>query len=156
MRFAAQNVIIATKMARDAIHNAVKNAIIKDGWTITDDPFKIKYGGVTTFADLAAEKVVAAERDGEKIAIEIKSFLGASLITEFEKALGQYRLYRRLLLKVEPERQTYLAVSRTIYDEFFTSEAVKMIVKEEDVSLIIVEIATEKVVKWITWSDIAN
>jgi hypothetical protein len=29
-------------MARDRIHNIVKNALIKDGWTITADPYYLK------------------------------------------------------------------------------------------------------------------
>ena len=28
-------------MARDKIHGAVKTALVKDGWTITADPFVI-------------------------------------------------------------------------------------------------------------------
>jgi len=52
-------------------HNVVKNALIKDGWLITDDPFSIKFGGVDIFIDLAAEKLIAAEKQGRKIAVQI-------------------------------------------------------------------------------------
>jgi hypothetical protein len=34
------------------MHDAVKNALIKDGWTITADPYVIAYEDVTLFADL--------------------------------------------------------------------------------------------------------
>lgn len=30
--------------ADDAIYEAVKNALLKDGWTITDDPYWMKFG----------------------------------------------------------------------------------------------------------------
>ena len=30
--------------ARDYLHNIVKNALIKDGWIITHDPFTIVFG----------------------------------------------------------------------------------------------------------------
>jgi hypothetical protein len=30
--------------AKDIYHDAVKNALIKDGWTITADPYYIIYG----------------------------------------------------------------------------------------------------------------
>jgi XisH protein len=38
--------------------------------------------------DLGAEKLIAAERGSEKIAVEIKSFSGASFINDLENAWG--------------------------------------------------------------------
>jgi hypothetical protein len=38
----------------DIIHNAVKNALIKDGWIITDDPYIIEYRKTKLYADLGA------------------------------------------------------------------------------------------------------
>ena len=52
------------------IHNAVKNALIKDGWTITADPYTIEYEGIRLFADFGAERPIAAERAGRKIVVE--------------------------------------------------------------------------------------
>ena len=40
--------------ALDRIHGPVRNALIKDGWTITHDPFVIAYEEVTLFSDMAA------------------------------------------------------------------------------------------------------
>lgn len=137
-------------MARlDKIHNAVKNALIKDGWTITHDPFTIQFQDITVQADLAAERTIAAEMNGEKIAVEIKSFLRPSNISEFETALGQYRLYRRLLLKLEPERPLFLAVNTVVFNRFFVKKAIQFVIKEENVSLIVVDIGKEEVTKWI-------
>jgi hypothetical protein len=51
-------------MAKDKIHGAVKSALIKDGWTITADPFLIELGDVDLKADMAAERTIAAERHG--------------------------------------------------------------------------------------------
>jgi len=48
--------------AKDTIHDAVKNALIKDGWKITHDPYTIKYEEVTAYADLGAELIFAAEK----------------------------------------------------------------------------------------------
>ena len=70
--------------ARDIIHEPVKNALIKDGWTITDDPLALTYEDATVFVDLGAERIIGAERDGEKIAVEIKSFVGRSAIHDLE------------------------------------------------------------------------
>jgi hypothetical protein len=69
-------------MAKDLFHDAVKNALIKDGWQITDDPFFLKIGGVELYIDLGAEKLIAAERDNQKIAVEIKSFISSSSLED--------------------------------------------------------------------------
>ena len=73
---------------KDKFHEAVKNALIKDGWTITADPLQIKMGEIDAYIDLGAERLLVAEKAGEKIAVEIKSFLGASNIYEFYTAFG--------------------------------------------------------------------
>lgn len=62
------------------------------------------------YIDLGAELILAAERDDQKIAIEIKSFLGASSISEFHSALGQFINYRLAFEEKEPERTLYLVV----------------------------------------------
>lgn len=80
--------------AQDLFHQAVKNALIKDGWTITHDPLFLSFGEVDFFLDLGAEKVFAAERSGRKIAVEVKSFTSSSAIAEFHTALGQFLNYR--------------------------------------------------------------
>lgn len=72
--------------ARDLIHDAVRTALENDEWTITDDPLSFEYRDVQVFIDLGAERVLGAERNGEKIAVEIKSFVGQSIIHDFEGA----------------------------------------------------------------------
>ena len=64
--------------AKDFYHNAVKTALQKDGWRITADPLLLRAGLMTLYVDLGAERLFTAEKDGEKIAVEIKSFLQAS------------------------------------------------------------------------------
>jgi hypothetical protein len=83
--------------AKDLYHDAVKNALIKDKWLIIADPYIIKYEDTELYADLAAEKPIAAERQGEKIVVEIKSFVGKSQMYDFHNALGQYIVYRNLI-----------------------------------------------------------
>ncbi len=87
-------------LARDIYHNAVRNALEKDSWQITKDPFILKWGTRDLYIDLGAEKLIAAEKSGEKIAVEIKSFIGASPVTDLENALGQYILYYDILTRL--------------------------------------------------------
>ena len=98
--------------ALDLYHDAVKNALIKDGWTITDDPLRLSYGSEDVYVDLGAEKIIAAEKNGQKIAIEIKSFLGHSEVKDLHDALGQYIMYRDIMLANAMERTLYLPCPR--------------------------------------------
>jgi len=69
--------------AKDLFHDCVKNALIEEGWTITDDPFPIRVGSVEMYIDLGAEKIIAAEKADQKIAVEIKTFSSPSTIYDF-------------------------------------------------------------------------
>jgi hypothetical protein len=105
--------------AKDVFHQVVKTALQKDGWTITDDPLSLQLEDDQVFIDLGAERLIAAQRDSEKIAVEIKSFLAPSTLSEFHTALGQFLNYRIVLREKQPERVLYLAVNLEIYNDFF-------------------------------------
>ncbi len=90
--------------AKDLHHDAMRNALSKDGRTITNDPLTIQYEEIQVFADMAATKLFAAERDARKIAVEVKSFISASPVRDLEVALGQYIVYRSFLTLIDPDR----------------------------------------------------
>ena len=135
--------------AKDIYHEAVKNALIKDGWTILADPYRIKYKDAELFADLAAEKTIAAEQNGQKIIVEIKSFLSPSVMKDFQVALGQYILYRNFINLTEPEYEIYLAIKDSIYENFFKRESIQEIIQLNQLLLIVVEMEKEEILKWI-------
>ncbi len=135
--------------AKDATHNIVRHALEKDGWIITHDPYYIKVGGVEFYIDLGADAIVAAERAGQKIAVEVKSFLGASSISEFHTALGQFFNYRLALEEKDPDRILYLAVPLNTYDEFFTLQFIQKAVQRADLKLLIYNELQETVSQWI-------
>ncbi len=135
--------------AKDVIHDAVKNALIKDGWTITDDPLRLKYKAVNLSVDLGAERTLGAERHGEKIAVEIKSFLNDSTINDLKSALGQFNLYLIYLQILKPEYKLWLAISQTAFDEIFSIEGIEVVFEQTKIPLLIVETETEVIVKWI-------
>ena len=133
----------------DLIHNAVKNALIKDGWNITDDPYVIQYRKTTLYADLGAERPIAVERLGEKLVIEVKSFIGASKIQDLKEAIGQYDIYKYLLEEIAPERKLYIAVSAIAYKSFFTQDVIQLIISKHQLPLIVVDTEAEEVKQWI-------
>lgn len=137
-------------MARlDKIHDAVRNALIKDGWEITDDPYTIRYEEMTLQADLAAERAIAAERAGRKIVVEIKSFIGHSRTQDFKLALGQYNLYLGLLEITAPERKLYLAIDHITYAKYFRPKAIEVIAERFQLALLVVNVKMEEIVAWI-------
>ncbi|MDZ8056469.1 MAG: XisH family protein [Aulosira sp. ZfuVER01] len=136
--------------AKDVFHEVVKTALQKDGWQITNDPLTISVGGVNLSIDLAAEKLIAAERQGQKIVVEVKSFLQkSSAISEFHTALGQFINYRGALRRVQPERVLYLAVPLTTYNTFFQLDFPKDMIGENQVKMLIYDVEQEVISQWI-------
>ena len=135
--------------ARDLYHNQLKNALVKEGWTITHDPLRLKWGAKDMYADLGAEKVMVAEKQGRKIAIEIKSFVSSSDVNDLEDAIGQYFLYRSVLSRTEPDRMLYLAVHDEVYFDLFEEPLGKIILEDYEIPLIVFDPRAEAIVKWI-------
>jgi hypothetical protein len=135
-------------VARDLFHQVVKDALTKDGWNITHDPFPVDYGDVQMQIDLGAERLLAATKDAETIAVEIKSFVKPSNISEFHTAVGQYLNYRRALRAQEPNRVLYLAVPSQTYNEFFRLRFIQEGVEEYQIYLLVYDIEERSIVKW--------
>lgn len=136
-------------MARDFFHNSVKVALEEDGWKITHDPYQLSVLGVDYDIDLGAEKIIAAEKDSERIAIEVKSFMGFSFPYEFHQAVGQYTDYGILLRHSDPSRVLFLGVPLSIYEKKFCIPAFQLIINEAKINLLVFDSEAQKIVKWI-------
>jgi XisH protein len=136
--------------ARDLFHTAVKVALQKENWVITDDPLKIEVGGAKFEIDLGAERLLAAEREGMQIAVEIKTFLSDSLITDYHAALGQFLNYRLALELSDPDRKLYLAVPAAVHEAFFQREFLQISVERYQIYRIVYDLAKEVIVQWIS------
>ena len=134
--------------AKDLYHDTVKTALIKDGWIITE-PFSLKVGKRDLFIDLGAEKLLIADRTNQKIAVEVKSFISASPVSDLEQALGQYLLYESLMQKQYPDRLLYLAIRSTVYDSFFQEEIVQIVLESRRLKLLIFDETQEEIIQWI-------
>ncbi|OUL19068.1 XisH protein [Nostoc sp. RF31YmG] len=135
--------------AKDTYHDGFKNALIKDGWTITRDPYTIIYEGLKLFADLSGKKLFSAQKAEANIVVEIKSFLGLSPIHEFQCALGQYILYRTLLSVINPQQNVYLGIEQEIYETFFQQPGIKLVIEQYQILLVVINIDREEIVQWI-------
>lgn len=135
--------------AKNLFHDAVKNGLIKEGWTITDDPLTFRIDGINISIDLGAEKIIGAIKDGKKIAVEIKSFVSPSPLTDFHTALGQFLTYRLFLELEEPDREIYLAVPEDTYNFFFQKDIIQKLVKINELRIIVYDSLSEEIDLWI-------
>ena len=92
--------------------------------------------------------MIAAEKERRKIAVEIKSFLNTSAITDFHAALGQFLNYRLALQMTEPDRVIYLAVPLETFASFFQERFVREAVKLYQLRLVVYDPEKEVVTEW--------
>jgi len=136
-------------MAKDIYHDLVKELLIAGGWTITHDPLLLAFGIRKVYADLGAERLIAAEKGKEKIAVEVKSFIGVSAMQDLEQALGQWRLYSRLLKHKDRKRKLFLAVSKDTFFEVFSDAFGEMIRREEELSFVVFDTEKKEISQWL-------
>ena len=136
--------------AKDIYHDACVRALQKDGWNITNDPLTIPYGKTEVLVDLGAERLLAAERDGRRIAVEIKSFIKPSPIQDLKEALGQFALYTDALIDfpAEADRTLYLAIREETYNDVFRNETGQRLIQRGRVRLVVFDPVQEVVVLW--------
>lgn len=136
-------------MVKDRFHDVVRTALEKEGWQITADPYEININDVEFEVDLAAEQLLAATRENQKIAVEIKSFISPSKVSDFHTALGQFLNYRDALEIVEPDRQLYLAVRDPIYESFFKRRFIVDTIQRYQLRLVIYNVQQGVIVQWL-------
>jgi hypothetical protein len=139
---------IEVNMARDRYHRIVRSALEAEGWVITDDPLIIETLKRDLEVDLGAERLIAAEKGLEKIAVEIKSFLGLSQIHDFYKALGQFNYYSLALEEQEPDRSLFLAIPAAVYESVFKEPITLKAIERFKLKIIVYHIQQEKIVLW--------
>lgn len=134
---------------RDLHHQAVRNALLKDGWTVTHDPLTLPFGLRKVFVDMGAQRLIAAERAEERIAVEVKSFLGPSEVADLEGALGQFVLYRTLLARHEPDRRLFLAVPTASYDSLLGDDIGRAVREDNQMWVLVFDPVEEVVRQWL-------
>ncbi|KOR31649.1 hypothetical protein TI05_12270 [Achromatium sp. WMS3] len=135
--------------AKDIYHDIVIHALKKDGWTITHDPLILEIGEKRLYADLGANRLLSANKGEEKIAVEIKSFLGHSDVRELENAYGQFMIYYKILAKQEPDRILYLAINKTVFAGIFSQEIGRLLLEDKILRLIVFDAQNEVITQWV-------
>ena len=135
--------------AKDIYHEAVYTALSNEDWTITADPLRVEIGDVGYEIDLGAEKLIAAEKGSQKIAVEIKSFLGSSPLYEFHGVLGQFLNYREALATTEPDRTLFVAVPIETYETLFLRRFIQQVIRRYQLKLIVYNPVRKVIVEWL-------
>jgi hypothetical protein len=134
--------------ARDSVHQHVRRALERDGWTITHDPLRLSLGRRTLYVDLGAERLLAAEKGARKIAVEIKSFSGPSDVKDLEDAVGQFVVYDHALRREQPGRTLYLAVPEAAWQLIFTDEIGQILLDDHVLQVVTFDPAKEEIIRW--------
>lgn len=135
---------------RDAYHDAVRVALERDGWTITDDPLTVPTPGLDFHIDLGAiREIIGAQKDGRQIAVEIKSLKVNSVFYDFHQALGQFLIYRLALRLAEKKHFLYLAIPENEFQRLEKIEIYPLSWEEFQVSLLIFDEKNKIIKSWI-------
>jgi hypothetical protein len=109
----------------------------------------LRVGNIGYEVDFGAEKLIAAEKAGQKIAVELKSFEGPSEVNEFHKAVGQFNDYFVALEMLEPDRILYLAVPETTWNGFFQEIAIQRAIRRIEAKIIVYDPVNQLIISWI-------
>jgi hypothetical protein len=81
--------------------------------------------------------------------IEVKCFPDVESTTrDLYTSIGQYLIYRAMIVELDLPDVLYLAVPEPIYEAVF-DQSVMRVIKESKIRLVIVNIDMETVVQWI-------
>ena len=143
--------------ALDLYHDIVVRALTADGWTITADPLRLRYGDRDLYVDVDPQRMtLGAEKAGRKIAVEVQSFLGRSQLCDLQGALGQYEIDRIVLSVADPDRRLYMAVPEHIHENVLSDRFGHFIVGQFNLRLLVFDDEQERITRWIESTDTAR
>lgn len=135
--------------AKNLNHDAVREALIADGWTITDDPLRLQYGGRDLYVDLGAERnTLTASKADRSIAVEVQSFANPSDIRNLQEAAGQYGMYRIVLRKIDPNRSLYMAIEQEVFEGILSEPLGEAMRLEFGIELLVFDPIEKRVLRW--------
>ncbi len=124
-------------MAKDLYHDAVKTALMKEGWMIIDENYQLKPDPKLTFyVDVQAEKFVLAKKKTQVILVEVKSFISQSNTYELHSSIGQYLVYKTALEYLKFDKEIFLAVPISIYKSLFQRSFMQFLIEKYELKLL--------------------
>jgi XisH protein len=134
---------------KDTFHEIVKTSLRKQGWNVTNDPlFVPTEGGVNFFIDLGLERIIGVEKDGQTIAVEIKSFNELSPVYSFYEILGQFLMYEMALEEQVKPWELFIAISDPGFKKLDEAPIFNRAIEKFRLKFIIFDPTTETVLQW--------
>ena len=84
----------------------------------------------------------------QRIAVEIKTFGGASPVADLQQAMGQFLMYKSILSLLEPDRALFLAVFEEVRDTILTEELGLLMLEKFIDRLFYFSTEREEIVEW--------
>jgi hypothetical protein len=132
--------------AKDRYHDAVKRALIKDGWTIADEQFALTIDRRNLWIDLQAGKA----EPRLVIMVEVKELDDVnSAIEALAKAIGKFEIYRIALQEAGFNYPLYMAVTTESYNGILSERIGKLVLEATQIPLIVFDGEKEEIVAWI-------
>ena len=133
--------------AKDRYHDAVKRALVKDGWMITGEQVKLRIGNRRLWVDLQA----TYPNENRIVLIEVKGFeSSASPVEALESAVGQYVVYQATLDARGLDIPLYLAAPDAAYFGILEETLGQAVRQTVSIKLIVFEPLSEEVLIWVS------
>jgi XisH protein len=100
------------------------------------------------YVDLGAKRLILAEREVQKIAVEVKSFVSDSEMQAFRDAIGQFTIYRSVLRRTYPEYALFLAVRDVTYHALFEEPIGQLMIEDENLKIIVLDAEKQEILQW--------
>ena len=132
----------------DQSHDQVVRAFQKGGWHVDGTPARISTPYRTIIVDLQVSRGLNGNRE-QIFLIEVKCFgEPKSAAHDLYAAIGQYLIYRAMLVEKRRQIPIFLSIPKTIFEDIFDA-AVMRVITESQIKLVIVELETETIERWI-------
>ncbi len=132
----------------DTCHQQVVSALQNDGWLIDAEQVVISTEKRQGFVDVRAVREVNGTRQ-QVMLVEVKCFPDRNSTTqELYVAIGQYIIYRAIMVESETVIPLYLAVPDEVFETVFDS-SVRWAVRDSQIKLVIVNLDREVIKEWI-------
>lgn len=137
--------------AIDRCEPEIVQALEKDGWLVTHQPFAIRINktrGGYIFADIRLHKPQTGQ---SAIVVEVKCFESKrTFLDEFYHAVGQYIVYRNALILNDISSPVYLAIPFSIFQSIFQQALIKSVLSDIQINLVVINLEKEEIIQWIS------
>ena len=143
----------AVGMDRIELRVVIANALAKDGWTISHEPFlppPLVHGDIE---NSVVERAILACRGGEKIALIPLEIDDSSDLDSVYEAIGGHALLRSLMTRSESDRLVYIAVSKEGASVILCRPSIMKALGDLQMPFVICDREKRRILRWGLLSD---